>query len=638
MARNAFAIRTSEQSAPDEVFARYFAPDVLTVLPDNIFASSALVLRSSPGGGKTSLLRMFTPGPMLQVFRNPKIPPHDETFRHLAALGALDQTGIRVMGVLITCTTVYSEIGPPLSETGARGLLRALVNARVVLRTLRALCALHELDYPGDLARVAIAFEPSLFDEGAVPRTDNAVELRDWAENVETRCFALIDAIVAPSGSDVPTHASFDAIVWLSQASFSVDGTPSTSRAIVMFDDVHRLRAGQRQMLYEELLDHRSGTPVWLAERTEVLDPTQLLTGAVPRRDFCEVQLERAWAVSKGRRFLKFATVIADRRVIQMRDDLESFGDRLVASLSDPASSSRLAEAAAMLRDRAAVSARGTNRYDQWIRAVEADSLSDRMEQAIAWAKVGILVSRDRNRPQRSLDLEPLSDQDLEARDTSGLPQAAEKFVCSEFGLPYFYGIDRVVRLSSYNVEEFLQICAVLYEYLHAAQVMRGPGPISVSAADQDRALRRLGERRFREIPRAFPLGEKAQRLIGAIGRMSHDRTFEPNAPYAPGVTGIGLTVQDREKLVQAARKGSSDPFHELAAILSACVAQNLFEVREHLRQDSKDWTVLYLNRIFCAHFDLVYQTGGWQRVSIRRLREWSEGIYRRSDDRMSLI
>src|SRR5271169_6822996 len=33
-----------------------------------------------------------------------------------------------------------------------------------------------------------------------------------------------------------------------------------------------------------------------------------------------------------------------------------------------------------------------------------------------------------------------------------------------------------------------------------------------------------------------------------------------------------------------------------------------------------KEWTVFYLNRIFCAHFDLVYQTGGWQRVSVRRL------------------
>jgi hypothetical protein len=75
-----------------------------------------------------------------------------------------------------------------------------------------------------------------------------------------------------------------------------------------MFDDVHRLRPSQRRMLYEELLDHRTGTPVWLAERTEVLDATDLLTGAVPRRDFHEVQLERAWQQSKGKKFINFVT------------------------------------------------------------------------------------------------------------------------------------------------------------------------------------------------------------------------------------------------------------------------------------------------------------------------------------------
>jgi len=149
---------------------------------------------------------------------------------------------------------------------------------------------------------------------------------------------------------------------------------------------------------------------------------------------------------------------------------------------------------------------------------------------------------------------------------------------------------ESIVRLSSYNVEEFLQICAVLYEHLHAARVMRSAGPVSVSAADQDRALRKLAERRFQEIPRAFPLGQKAQRPIGAIGRMSHERTFEPNAPYAPGVSGIGLTVHDRETLIDAARRGTSHPFFELAAILSASVGQNLFEIREHLRQGSAQW------------------------------------------------
>jgi hypothetical protein len=423
MVRNAFSIRTSEQSAPDEIFARYFAPEVLAVLPEDLFATSALVLRSSPGGGKTSLLRMFTPGPMLQVFRNPKTAPHDETFRHLAALQAIDQNRIGVMGIFVPCASGYSEIGPPLAEASARGLFRALVNARVILRTLRALCILYDLEYPGGLDEVTISFEPSLFDEGAVPRTCHSTELRAWAEAVETRCFTLLDAITVGTKREVPNHHTFDSIVWLSQAIFKIRTTQVRVRPIVMFDDVHRLRPGQRRMLYDELLDHRSGTLVWFAERTEVLDPADLLSGgAIPRRDFHEIQLEHAWQTSKGRRFVKFVTGIADRRVAQMRDDLQSFGDHLASSLSETDGGDRLTRAVTVLRERALSVARNTSRYDEWLRAVESSPSADRLEQAIAWAKIGILVTRDRHKPQQSLELGPLSDQDLETRDTSGLP------------------------------------------------------------------------------------------------------------------------------------------------------------------------------------------------------------------------
>ena len=119
---------------------------------------------------------------------------------------------------------------------------------------------------------------------------------------------------------------------------------------------------------------------------------------------------------------------------------------------------------------------------------------------------------------------------------------------------------------------------------------------------------------------------------------MCRERTYEPNAPYAPGVTGIGISSHDRLALIRAAKDGPGSAYYELASILSACVAQNLFEVRENLRHDSKDWVVLYLNRMFCAKYDLVYHTGGWQRVSLKRLQEWARGVQTRSGQRMSLI
>ena len=638
MVRNAFAIRTSEQSATDDAFARYFSPEVLTVLPKDLFTASALVLRSSPGGGKTSVLRIFTPGPLLQVHRNQSIAPYNDTFNHLSDLGALDQSHVRVMGLLIPCTAAYSEIGPPLPAAKARGLFRALINARIILRALRAVCALHDLEYPIGLEHVDITFDPSLFDEGPVPRTTNALDLRVWAETEEMKSLAPLDVITGGSETEAPSHAAFDAIVWLSQASFAIRGQGIGVRPIVMLDDVHRLRPGQRKLLFEELLNHRSGTPVWLAERTEILSSYDLLSGPTPRRDFEEIQLEQAWLISKGKkRYLKFVTAIADRRVMQMSNELQSFGDHLANSMSGSCIDTRLGQVVETLKDRILATVSALNRYDDWLRALQKLTSASRLEEAISWAKLEILITRDLNKRQRSLNFEPLSDQELEARETSGVSQAAEKFVCSEFGLPYFFGTERIVRLSSYNIEEFLQICEVLYEHIHAARVMGGAGPIIVSAVDQHRALRELAKRRFEEIPRAFPFGSKAQRLIWGIGQMSHERTFEPNAPYAPGVTGIGLTVQDRQTLIEAANKGPDHPFAELASVLSGCVAQNLFEVRDSLRQDNKNWTVLYLNRMLCVQFDLVYHTGGWQHVSIRQLLDWCEGNYPQSGKRLAL-
>jgi hypothetical protein len=66
--------------------------------------------------------------------------------------------------------------------------------------------------------------------------------------------------------------------------------------------------------------------------------------------------------------------------------------------------------------------ASGTNRYDEWLRNVAKNLPDDPFEAAIAWAKLGILTSRDRNKPQPMLDLEPLANDELEARDVSGLP------------------------------------------------------------------------------------------------------------------------------------------------------------------------------------------------------------------------
>jgi hypothetical protein len=311
---------------------------------------------------------------------------------------------------------------------------------------------LHDLDYPSGLNAITCDFAKALFDEGPIPRTSNLAELRAWAEDVESRCFAQLDT-VGNASVDLPLHMQFDAVLWLSQVSLKVHGRPMAARPIVMFDDVHRLRPWQRSLLYSELLDHRSGASVWFAERTYVISPSELLTGAIPRRDYEEVRMEQAWSNAKPKQYVTFVTSIADRRMAQMRTDLESFGDYLSNSVTDYPTQDKIARALPTLEKKVREQAIGTRLFDEWIANAE-HLIAEPFDKAIEWTKIGILISREKQKAQPSLELVPLSEDDLDARTASGLPAAAERFVCTSLDVPYFYGIERVVRLSSYNVED----------------------------------------------------------------------------------------------------------------------------------------------------------------------------------------
>ncbi len=635
MARNAFALRTSEQSSPDEEFTQNFAADALHVLPDDVLRPGALVLRSAPGGGKTSLLRMFTPGPLVQAIRHRARAPFDEIFAQLEEIGAVTRAAPTVLGVYVSSNGGYSEIGPSINPELAPGLFRALLNARIVLRSLRAVAALAEVDYDSEagLAEIRVASSVERLDAGQVPRSESAVELKAWAERTEAECLRHLDTVLLGSSApSLPLHVSIDAMRWLASARFQFAGKDLPYRPLLMFDDVQRLRPWQREVLFSETVEHRTSLMVWIAEQTKVLDSQDLLSASRTDRDHVVIQLEKEWS-DRAKKFQQFATTIADRRLRQTGEELQ-IATSLSGDLSDQRLQYEFARAVDALRAEISVWQGKTNRYDQWVKAIEEADTVDEFQRAVGYAKVRILIARDRNKRQQSFDLDPLPDSDLSA---SGVSQAAERFVTREFEIPYYYGIERIARLASYNIEEFLQLCAALYDLIHAVRVLRNKRSSAVSAADQETVVRKLAERRFLELSRSVRHGEMAQKLVEAVGTMSRERTYEPNAPYAPGVTGFAISPEDRITLSKASASGSGAVYSELASVLTSCVAQNVFDMRE-VRHDSRQFTVFYLNRTLCAHFELVYHQGGWQRVTLRRLVEWCQGTVRRTDGRLALL
>jgi hypothetical protein len=113
--------------------------------------------------------------------------------------------------------------------------------------------------------------------------------------------------------------------------------------------------------------------------------------------------------------------------------------------------------------------------------------------------------------------------------------------------------------------------------------------------------------------------------LLDSIGGYCRERTFLPSAPYAPGVTGVRLSLKELGKFSDG-EMALAPQRQLLKKVLSECVAENLLMTRASAASTSREaGTVFYLNRTLCANYGLPLQMGGWQDVDMDDLIEWME-------------
>ena len=85
--RNPFALRASEKIATDDTFVRLFSPDSLKGI-ESFFKEFGLwkqvvCFQAPPGGGKTTLLRLFSPRVLRNIMRYKSDSNRKEIFKRL---------------------------------------------------------------------------------------------------------------------------------------------------------------------------------------------------------------------------------------------------------------------------------------------------------------------------------------------------------------------------------------------------------------------------------------------------------------------------------------------------------------------------------------------------------------------------
>jgi len=623
--RNPFRLRSSERIESDGMFLELFGPGMLDMLPDDLW-EQRLIIRSSAGGGKSTLLRLLTPSVLRMVHglgvRNEAT---SQTFKWLRGQGILDAQGPKVAGALLSLGGKYAPlVALDQVDTERRDrLFLALLNARILLAALRAHLELANLAFPDDLGRLTVR-APA----GDVPVTrpelpGDGRQIFEWARDLETHVAKALGSLGPPDAAVLPGEDELTALEILRPGAVLVDGVPSPARTVVLLDDVHRLAPRQRRLLIDMLLARRAPTPVWLAERSEALTPDQVLSlGAKTDRDFTVIDIEQHWRGGRASTFHKLAASIADRRTaLSPEVAITSFA----ATLAGPDDSSYGA-VLPELESRLQLAARDRSEFRTWIDTkIEREGTA--RERAVSLRVLEIQIEREMAANQLTLDLLVRDEESLtkleERRDATKLREAAERFVTRESDLPFYFGADRLAQLASANIERFLEFAGDLFEDVASSTVRRRTAHLEPRRQEQliERAVKVL----WAELPGSVEGGTAVQNLLDGAGEFCADYTFRPTAPYAPGVTGIALRRSDSLLLQHAIEKNTGSWEAELGRLLANMLVHNLVQAQTSEAKGQR-WIVYYLNRALCVRYGLPLGYGGWQPVSPDALLAWSMG------------
>lgn len=628
--RNPFLLRKSEVIDSDSAYLDLFEPGMLDVLPQEKWFDNVRMIRSAAGGGKTSLLRLFKPETLHQLHAR-RLDVHvKELHDRLVTLGALDiEVGPQLLGVSVICGRNYAHLQDLDVDQARRDrVFFGLLNSRIILATLAAAASFAGIRYRDQMDQLEFGDLDESKRVPGLPLPCNGRVLKEWAATIEDQICVALDSFGPIEDETIPGHDSLVSL-WVAQPDMiTLDGRPLASRTLLMMDDIHQLSSSQRDKLIETVIELRSPVGVWIAERFEALTTEEMLaSGSIQGRDHDQtIEIEQYW---RGfyTRFEKHCLHLANRRVQWARGtDLQSFDECVVPTLDGTEWDSQFSAAAETVAHRVRTIALEDSQFTDWVHQQEQKEDNLR-ERALGWKELEILVERQRERQrrsrQRTLFDVPLSSETLEKESDTNLRNGAELFLANEFGFPYYFGSERLSRLASLNVEQFIRLGGdIFWEVVSGAiRQERRPLPPERQHALMVEASRAIWD----DIPTRVPDGRALRNLLEGIAGFAHWYTYRPTAPNDPGVAGTAIRMSEREQLMDRQFLERHPRYRRLADLLASALAHNLLVAQLDYKCKGERWMVLNLNRILCVRFGLPLHYGKYKERPLKTLAEWIE-------------
>lgn len=629
---NPFFLRASEYVDLDDQFLTLFSPDVLGMFKqDGNIWGNVKILRSAPGGGKTTLLRMFTPKILRKLKETSKHDDHNrEIYNELKQLGVFTSDGnICVIGSIVQFNNEYVAIQyQDISDTQKLRVFQALVNVRIVLSILHSIYLIWGFGSVDDYKRISFNFSGVKLLPSSLRSISDGLKLYSWACDYEEMICREIDDVLAAKDIGIDLAGDLYSLDIFNPSNFLIDGEIVTERVLVMLDDVHNLSSFQRGHLVKTIITKRPQVNVWISERLKALTMDELFSdeGNTEGRDMSTIHLEKYWS-TRYTAFEKFVKSVANRRITQALGNAREFASFLLEDYQET-DMSKIRAATLVVKERVISTYGRSEKYKVWIEAATRRHSTD-YDELIEWRSLEILCYRDNNRSQKTLNFGDffLSEEELREQQGSDVSTAAQLFVHREFQIPFYFGITRISRLASFNIEQFLSISGELFEeikYNDIKRVVNDNFKLELAPSRQESVIKNLVNKvKWKELNNKVPNFTKLGAFLDSLGRFCQQETYVPNAWNSPGLNGIAIFMRDRDFLKNEVLIDKRHPYYELAKCLADCISYNLLDFELNYKSKGRLVMILYLNKIYCTKYSLPLNRGGFKEKRLNELLNW---------------
>lgn len=608
---NPFLIKNYEGNISTQTFLDLFNCSVLEMITEDFFYTTNYI-SSSPGAGKTSLFKAFSPSVLKLLKEESYQKQYRAIYKQMVKKKVLAGEEVRMISCYISCARNYGLLEEIVEEKEREWIFSAMINFRVIIAMLRSLSEMESIDIRTDMSRITFERLPEEMSVVAEEIADGA-KMFAWVCEQEKALCRYLDGNTREKPTKYAWQMTLCALKIFEPSNICIDGKKKFNRTLMILDDFHKLTNKQKQFIVNALYTIRPGIACWIGQRMIGLTPEQIISpdGSVGREYQRNIVLDNFWENNKAK-YKKAVSDIADRRVRCANiSGLDKFTVCMAGSL-EKENESAIKKGITDIKEQIEKIHYAPLKYQLILEDLEKEEYSE-YEKAKRYESLLIRLKRDES-GQMTFYLGEIESLDSFQKWYQENENAAEYYFCRKYNIPYYFGAEKLVTLSSNNIEQYLFFASGIFERSRASflKTRKRQSNYRLSAGEQHKYIMQAARKRWEDINFRYSEAPRVQLLLNNIGKISQRIADMERNSYSGGtITGIGIRLKELTEAMHRVKKS------EILELIIKCVSDRYLEKKKV--EHGESYIVFYLNRWICAYFNLPLAQGGFKTMTLER-------------------